>query len=35
MTVPAEQATRFKFACRESRLAGTTGGSYFVLKNGY
>src|SRR6266496_2979543 len=33
MEVPAELASRFKFARQKSRLAGTIRGSYFVLKN--
>jgi len=35
MEVPAEFATRFKFAKQKSKLAGTIRGSYFVLKNEY
>jgi hypothetical protein len=35
MEVPAELASRFKFARQRSRLAGTIRGSYFVLKNEY
>src|SRR6516225_5506372 len=35
MEVPAELASRFKFATQKSRLAGTIRGSYFVLKNEY
>jgi hypothetical protein len=35
MEVPAELATRFKFARQKSRLAGTIRGSFFVLKNEY
>ena len=35
MEVPAELASRFKFARQKSRLAGTIRGSYFVLKNEY
>lgn len=32
MEVPAELATRFKFARQRSKLAGTIRGSYFVIK---
>src|SRR5438034_357526 len=32
MEVPAELASRFKFARQNSKLAGTIRGSYFVLK---
>jgi len=32
MEVPAELATRFKFARQKSKLAGTIRGSFFVLK---
>jgi hypothetical protein len=35
MEVPAELATRFKFARQKSRLAGTIRGSYFVIKGEY
>jgi hypothetical protein len=35
MDVPAEIASRFKFARQKSKLAGTIRGSYFVLKNEY
>ena len=35
MEVPAELASRFKFAKQKSKLAGTIRGSYFVLKNEY
>jgi len=35
MDVPAELASRFKFARQKSRLAGTIRGSYFNLKNEY
>jgi hypothetical protein len=35
MDVPAELATRFKFARQKSKLAGTIRGSYFVIKNEY
>ena len=35
MAVPAELATRFKFARQKSRLAGNIRGSYFVFKNDY
>jgi hypothetical protein len=33
MEVPAELASRFKFARQKSKLAGTIRGSYFTLKN--
>src|SRR5918911_2823926 len=33
MEVPAELASRFKFARQKSKLAGTIRGSFFVLKN--
>jgi hypothetical protein len=33
MEVPAELASRFKFARQKSKLAGTIRGSYFVLKH--
>ena len=33
MEVPAELASRFKFARQKSRLAGTIRGSFFVIKN--
>src|SRR6266487_5628870 len=33
MDVPAELASKFKFARQNSRLAGTIRGSFFVLKN--
>jgi hypothetical protein len=33
--VPAELASRFKFASQKSKLAGTIRGSYFDLKNEY
>jgi hypothetical protein len=33
MEVPAELASRFKFARQKSRLAGTIRGSFFELKN--
>jgi hypothetical protein len=33
MEVPAELASRFKFARQKSKLAGTIRGSYFNLKN--
>jgi hypothetical protein len=33
MEVPAELASRFKFARQKSRLAGTIRGSYFTFKN--
>jgi hypothetical protein len=35
MDVPAELATRFKFARQRSKLAGTIRGSYFTFKNDY
>jgi hypothetical protein len=35
MEVPAELASRFKFARQKSRLAGTIRGSFFLLKNEY
>jgi hypothetical protein len=35
MEVPAELASRFKFARQKSKLAGTIRGSFFVLKNQY
>jgi len=35
MNVPAELASRFKFARQKSKLAGTIRGSYFVIKNEY
>jgi hypothetical protein len=35
MEVPAELASRFKFARQRSKLAGTIRGSFFVLKNEY
>jgi hypothetical protein len=35
MEVPAELASRFKFASRTSKLAGTIRGSYLVMKGGY
>ena len=35
MEVPAELASRFKFARQKSRLAGTIRGSYFAFKNEY
>lgn len=35
MDVPAELASRFKFAKQKSKLAGTIRGSYFVIKNEY
>ena len=35
MEIPAELATRFKFARQKSKLAGTIRGSYFVIKNEY
>src|ERR1700736_3054458 len=35
MEVPAELASRFKFASQKSKLAGTIRGSYFDFKNDY
>ena len=35
MEVPAELASRFKFATQKSKLAGTIRGSYFVIKAEY
>jgi hypothetical protein len=35
MEVPAELASRFKFARQKSKLAGTIRGSYFAFKNDY
>jgi hypothetical protein len=35
MDVPAELATRFKFATQKSKLAGTIRGSFFVIKGQY
>ena len=35
MQVPAELASRFKFARQKSKLAGTIRGSYFAFKNEY
>jgi hypothetical protein len=35
MEVPAELASRFKFARQKSRLAGTIRGSFFTIKNEY
>jgi hypothetical protein len=35
MEIPAELASRFKFARQKSRLAGTIHGSYFAFKNEY
>jgi hypothetical protein len=35
MEVPAELASRFKFARQKSKLAGTIRGSYFDFKNEY
>jgi hypothetical protein len=35
MEVPAELASKFKFARQKSRLAGTIRGSFFVIKNEY
>jgi hypothetical protein len=35
MEVPAEFASRFKFANQKSKLAGTIRGSYFAFKNDY
>src|SRR5271170_8529008 len=33
MEIPAELASRFKFARQKSKLAGTIRGSFFVIKN--
>jgi hypothetical protein len=35
MEVPAELASRFKFARQKSNLAGTIRGSYFAFENDY
>ncbi len=35
MEVPAELASRFKFARQKSKLAGTIRGSFFNIKNEY
>jgi hypothetical protein len=35
MEIPAELASRFKFARQKSKLAGTIRGSYFAFKNNY
>ena len=35
MDVPAELASRFKFARQKSKLAGNIRGSYFDVKNDY
>ena len=35
MDVPAELASRFKFARQKSKLAGTIRGSYFAFENDY
>jgi hypothetical protein len=35
MEVPAQLATRFKFARQKSKLAGTIRGSFFVIKGEY
>jgi hypothetical protein len=35
MEIPAELASKFKFARQKSRLAGTIRGSYFTIKNEY
>ena len=35
MEVPAELASRFKFARQKSKLAGTIRGSFFAIKNEY
>ena len=35
MDVPAELASKFKFATQKSKLAGTIRGSYFVIKGEY
>ena len=35
MDIPAELASKFKFATGRSKLAGTIRGSYFAFKNDY
>lgn len=35
MDVPAELASKFKFATQKSKLAGIVRGSYFVIKGEY
>jgi hypothetical protein len=35
MEIPAELASKFKFARQKSKLAGTIRGSYFVIKQEY
>jgi hypothetical protein len=35
MDVPAELASRFKFARQKSKLAGTIRGSYFAFQRDY
>ena len=35
MEIPAELASRFKFARQKSKLAGTIRGSYFAFKKDY
>ena len=35
MEIPEELASKFKFARQKSKLAGTSRGSYFVIKNEY
>ncbi|MHB8632600.1 MAG: phage tail protein [Thermoplasmatota archaeon] len=35
MEIPAELASKFKFAKQKSKLAGTIRGSYFVVKHEY
>ena len=35
MEVPAELASRFKFASQKSKLAGTVRGSFFAFENEY
>ncbi len=35
MEIPAELASRFKFATQRSKLAGTIRGSFFVIKGEY
>jgi hypothetical protein len=35
MEIPAELASRFKFAMQKSKLAGTIRGSYFAFENDY
>jgi hypothetical protein len=35
MEVPAELASKFKFASQRSKLAGTIRGSFFAFKHEY